>query len=108
MLIIDKGRKLVEGEVKDLFDPAETMIELRTGDDEDAWQKLQQSVFRNNLQHKSRGYIAMKLVRDRVPELISALVAMNVGVTGLNTRHSLEDYFLSLTSGQQHVEVVKN
>jgi len=30
MLIIDKGRKVVEGRMADLFDPAETMVELET------------------------------------------------------------------------------
>ena len=30
MIIIDKGKKVVEGKVNDLFDPAETIIELKT------------------------------------------------------------------------------
>jgi len=43
MLIIDKGKKIVEGKVNDLFDPAETLVELKTTDDIAAWQKLQAS-----------------------------------------------------------------
>ena len=40
MLIIDKGKKVVEGKVNELFDPAETIVELKTTDIDAAWEKL--------------------------------------------------------------------
>src|SRR4030095_12561281 len=36
MIIIDKGKKIVEGKVNELFDPAETLVELVTTNDKEA------------------------------------------------------------------------
>jgi hypothetical protein len=35
-------------------------------------------------------------------------VAMNISVLLLQQRHSLEDYFLQITSGNQHVPTFSN
>src|SRR5438046_7565177 len=43
MLIIDKGKKVVEGKMTDLFDPAETMVELETNNSEEVYSKLKQT-----------------------------------------------------------------
>ncbi len=43
MLIIDNGKKVVEGKVNELFDPAETIVELKTTDDATAYEKLYKS-----------------------------------------------------------------
>ncbi len=47
MIIIDKGKKVVEGKVNELFDPAETIVELKTTDDAGTFEKLQQSSLKN-------------------------------------------------------------
>lgn len=107
MLIIDQGKKKVEGKVKDLFDPSGTMVELQTTDDEAAWQQLQQSPLREKLQEKRNHGILLKLHRDELPAVMRGLVQMGIGVVSFHARHSLEDYFLSLT-GQPHVEAFKN
>jgi hypothetical protein len=33
---------------------------------------------------------------------------MDINVLSFSSRHSLEDYFLSLTTGQSHVDALKN
>ena len=43
MLIIDKGKKVVEGKVNEFFDPSGTMVELKTTDDETAYEKMKNS-----------------------------------------------------------------
>lgn len=108
MLIIDKGKKLVEGKVSELFDPGETMVELKTTDDAAALQKIAQTTFSSSLQHKKNDKLLFKLHRNQVPLLMKELLQLNIELVSFNTKHSLEDYFLSLTSGQQHVEAFKN
>src|SRR5678816_4525869 len=41
MLIIDKGKKIVEGKMTDLFAPSETIVELKTNDVARAYEKIQ-------------------------------------------------------------------
>ena len=108
MLIIDKGKKVVEGKVNDLFDPAETVVELKTTDDRTAREKLQRSGFQKYLLDKKEDAILLKIHRQQVPRLITELAGMNVGILSVYSKHSLEDYFLSLISGQSHVETFKN
>jgi len=108
MLIIDRGKKLVEGKVNELFDPSETLVEVKTTDDAAIWDKLSTSSWKDDLQPRRSDRIVLKLYRSRVPEFMKALVEMDAGILSLNTRHSLEDYFLSLTSGQQHVDAFKD
>lgn len=108
MLIIDKGKKLVEGNVNELFDPAETMIELKTLDDKIAYEKINQSVIKNFLHGQRSDCLLLKLHRDQISLVLKELVQLDINVVSLHARHSLEDYFLSLTAGNQHVEAIKN
>jgi ABC-type multidrug transport system ATPase subunit len=107
MLIIDKGKKIVEGKVSELFDPAETIVELKTNDIDNAWEKLQSSVFKKNTVEKKAGLIQLKLNRNDLPSVVKELVQMDIEVISFYSKNSLEDYFLSLTSGHQHVETFK-
>ena len=100
VLIIDKGRKLVEGSAAELFDPAQTLIELETLDNESAFHKLEQSKWQQALQIRRSSTILIKLHRDHIPDLHRDLVALDIPVLSLQPRHSLEDYFLQVTSGQ--------
>lgn len=105
MLIIDKGKKLVEGEVNKLFDPALTLVELNTTDDPGTREKIMRSPIREFLQDNQTEGLYLKLHREQVPGIVRMLVEMDVNVISLHSRHSLEDYFLSLTSGKEHVQL---
>ena len=108
MLIIDKGRKVVEGRMADLFDPAETMVELETNNAAEVFEKLRQTDLREYVVSKRGDYILFKLHRNKVPLIIKKLVQMNIDIVSLYSRHSLENYFLSLTTENQHVEAFKD
>lgn len=107
MIIIDKGKKVVEGKVNELFDPAETVVELKTMNDDSTFEKLQQSRLQKYVQGKRNDCILLKLHRDMIPGIVKELVQLDVPVVSFHSKHSLEDYFLSLT-GHPHAEVVKN
>jgi ABC-type multidrug transport system ATPase subunit len=108
VLIIDKGRKIVEGSAADLFDPAQTLVELTTTDPSFAWNSLQQSQWSNVLKEQRGAQIVLQLHRNDIPELHKALVQMQIGVISLQPKHSLEDYFLQVTAGKQHVDAFSN
>jgi ABC-type multidrug transport system ATPase subunit len=108
LLIIDKGKKIIEGTASELFDPSQTVIELTTLDDENALKVLRQSNWASYLQATNNGSIVLKMNRLQVPEFNQSLVSMQVPVLSLQPRHSLEDYFLQVTTGKQHVETFSN
>ena len=108
MLIIDKGRKVVEGEVSTLFDPAGTIVELDTVDPGFTGEVLARSKWQPFLQERQAGKFLLKMDRNLIPELTRDLVEQGVQVLALRPRHSLEDYFLSLTTANQHVDAFTN
>ena len=101
-LIIDKGKKVAEGKVRDLLNPSDTIVLLETGNDEEARMYLQESQWSTSLQ-KGKS-ITLKMHRNDVPALNHDLVQQGISVYSLRAKHSLEDYFLSLTTTNQHVD----
>ena len=108
MLIIDKGKKMAEGKVSQLFDPENTVVELETMNNTATLEKLQLSDWNKYIVPGKRDKILFRLHRQQIPALTKALVMMDVQVVSLHSQHSLEDYFIALTSGIHHVEAFKN
>jgi len=108
MLIIDKGRKLVEGKVSDLFDPSEMLVELNTTDNVAALEKINASPLRSLLSRRRDQALYLKLHRDAIPGVMKQLVQMDIGLLSFHSKHSLEDYFLSLTTGHSYADTPAN
>jgi ABC-type multidrug transport system ATPase subunit len=107
MIIIHKGQKIVEGQVAELLDPAKTMVQIATGNDAEALQWLAGSRWASQLVSATSG-IKVQMPKDEVAALTAALVGANIPVLAIQPRHSLEDYFLSLTNPPQHVAATTN
>ena len=108
ILIIDKGHKLVEGTAAELFDTSQTIVQLNTTDNQLAAEKLAASSWKNNLKTLRDGHILIQLDQEAIPMLNQFLVEQQIGVLLLQPRHSLEDYFLQITAGKQHVGTFTN
>ncbi len=108
VLIIDKGKKIIEGNATELFDPSQTIVELETFDNVFALQQLQLSAWAAHLQPQRDSAILIKLDRQLISQFHRDLVQMDIQVLSLQLRHSLEDYFLQVTSGNQHVDTYSN
>jgi ABC-type multidrug transport system ATPase subunit len=108
MLIIDKGKKLVEGKVNDLFDPADTIVELQTADDTTSLEQLKQAGFDKLVKGRRNDCILLQMHRNEIPGVMKQLMQLGLPVISFHSKHSLEDYFLSLTTGYPNVEAVTN
>ena len=106
MIIIHKGKKMVEGSVAELLDPAHTLIRVEAQNTTEAKLKLQATKWRDFIQPGSQLQLMMN--RDDVPQLINDLVSLQVPVLSVHSSHSLENYFLSLTTEPGHAESFAN
>jgi ABC-type multidrug transport system ATPase subunit len=101
MIIINKGKKIVEGVVKELLDPSKTVVAIETTNNAYAFDVINQSntsLAQNaKLSLSSDNKLHIVMDRNGIPDLIKYLIENQVGVIGVNPRHSLEEYFLSLT-----------
>ncbi|MBS1916166.1 MAG: ABC transporter ATP-binding protein [Bacteroidetes bacterium] len=108
MLIIDNGKKIIEGNVSDLFDPSNMIVELRTMNTSHTLNVIHASSWKNNLEKQQQDVFFFKMDKKEIPVFTNQLVQNGVEVLSVQPRHSLEDYFLSLTSANQHVETFTN
>jgi ABC-type multidrug transport system ATPase subunit len=102
MLIIDKGKKVAEGAVEELLNPAHTLVQVETTDNAAALGKLHQSQWSQFIKTDSND-IVLKMHKKDIPGLNRFMVQAGIDVLNLDAKHSLENYFLSLTSQNQHV-----
>ena len=107
MIIIHKGEKIVEGNVAELLDPAHTIVDINTTDNLSAASALRQSSWTPQIVGIT-DQVRMRMNRNDIPALVSFLHEKNISLLALQPRHSLEDYFLSLTNHEAHAEPFTN
>ena len=107
MIIINKGKKIIEGKVADLLDPAKTLVDVSTTNDAAAISLMQNTKW-GSLLTLTNNNIKIQMNRNDVPGLVTSLTEKNIDILSIHPRHSLEDYFLSLTNNDTHVEPFAN
>jgi len=99
MIIIHRGKKMVEGKTEDLLAPADTLVEVWLEEDGGATAAVRESAWGAHLEGDADdGKLRFRMHPDRVPELTSWLVQRGARVRQIRSTNSLEALFLSLTS----------
>ena len=97
MLIMHKGKKVVEGTIQDLLHPDDALVEVNLLPDDDLQSAVGSSPWQPFIKEISAEKLLLQMNPDRAPALNAWLVAGGFRVLQLQSRHSLEAYFLSLT-----------
>lgn len=108
MLIIDKGKKIMEGTVAELVDPANTIVHLEVTNPQEVLSWLQQSRWSANVYEQDKQVILLRMNKTQVPALTTDLVNAGANIMSLQPQNSLESYFLSLTTENRHVDTFTN
>lgn len=103
MLIIHKGKKVIEGFVKQLLDPSQTVVKIETANNDQAYEILMLTQWSESLQ-RNENEIQLKLNKTEIPSLIHLLTENEIGIYQVRPLHSLEDYFLNLTKNANHAD----
>jgi ABC-type multidrug transport system ATPase subunit len=98
MLIISKGKKVAEGTKEELLNPLKTQVELITDNKETSVRLIKETKWSSYLRDNSNGNILLEMDKALIPDLNRALVEKGINVLSLKPKHSLEDFFLSLTA----------
>jgi ABC-type branched-subunit amino acid transport system ATPase component len=96
MIIIHKGEKIVEGDVQELLDPSKNIVQIETTNNEATMNILLASTFADAV-IQNQLHLQLQINKIRIPALISYLSDKNVEIISIQSKHSLEDYFLNLT-----------
>lgn len=108
MLIIDKGKKIIEGTVAELFDPAHTLVHIEVTNAQQAMACLHASQWSHCIKEQHNNVIVLQINKEQVPDVTAALVQAGAGIMAVQPQNSLESYFLSLTTENRHVDAFTN
>lgn len=108
MLILDKGRAVKEGSVKQLFDPANMHVQFFLEGTESILSLIHRSPWKDRVLNRDGNSISFRLAQQEIAELTRFLAMHGAAISGIEPKHSLEDYFLSLTTANQHVDPFAN
>jgi len=97
MLIISSGKKVVEGRCEDLLNPDKVQVEIQTDDKEKTIGIIRETKWGNSLIPVTNGMVLLEMKKAQIPELNRWLTEKGVNIFSLRPKHSLEDFFLSLT-----------
>jgi ABC-type multidrug transport system ATPase subunit len=98
LLIISKGKKVIEGQLDKLLNQDFAPIELKTSDNESTYNLISQGSWHQYFDSKVSDSLIFNLPKNSASEFNRMLVANNIDVQSLRPKHSLEDYFLEQTS----------
>ena len=107
MIIIHHGKKVVEGEVKELLDPSKTILKIETGDNQKTFELLSTSKWTKGLVI-IQNQIQLEVIKTEIPELVRYLTENETAIYLIQNLHSLEDYFLKLTNTTEDVHAFTN
>lgn len=98
LLIIHKGKKVVEGKMQELLNPESAKMEVETASGRDLAQRLGETTWGTKIISINGNKLVLQLRREEVPVFITSIASMGISIHSVHKKHSLEDYFLSLTT----------
>ena len=97
MIIINKGKTVVEGYVQDLLNSAELKVTFEVDDLDSAKQLISQSRWDDKLESTTNKKLIFNLSSDEIAALNKYFVDNDISVSAVIPTRSLEEYFLKIT-----------
>ncbi len=96
MVIINKGKQVVQGEVKELLSSQDLILSVEVEDGKVALQKLN-GYKKEKFSSLENNTLKFSLSKNEIPELVDELSKTGIKIYGITYRRALEEYFLKLT-----------
>jgi ABC-2 type transport system ATP-binding protein len=97
MIILNKGKKVVEGSVAELLNRDELKVTVETENPADAERFIKESKWSEKLNSSANNNMVFTLRQNEISELNKYLVGKGINVSALIPTRSLEGYFLEIT-----------
>ncbi len=98
LLIINKGKKVIEGNINILLRPEMAQIELMVNQTEEALAKILTTEWQRFFKKRMGNALIFEMQKAQVGDFNVMLVHHKIDVCSLRPKHSLEDYFLEQTT----------
>lgn len=97
MVIINKGKSVVEGNVSELLTGSRMKVSYVTDDNEQTLALLSNSEFKDNINGIEKEKLTLLMEHENIPKLNDFLSKEGVKVYSIEPIRSLEEYFITMT-----------
>ncbi|MCB9222339.1 MAG: ABC transporter ATP-binding protein [Candidatus Kapaibacterium sp.] len=97
MVIINKGKSVVEGDVSELLTGSRMKVSYVTDDNEQTLALLSNSEFKDNINGIEKEKLTLLMEHENIPRLNDFLSKEGVKVYSIEPIRSLEEYFITMT-----------
>lgn len=105
MLIINKGKKQVEGLVDELLNEQKLQVAFEVDDVEKCIEIISTTEWQKKLKDKQNEKVIFELERESIANLNKYLIENNIKVSAIIPKRSLEEFFLKITMEGGNVQV---
>ena len=101
MVIINKGKSIIEGEVSELLNSSQMMVRF-SSDDPEKFCSILTKEFSDIADLKvTDSEIEFEINRENIPEINSLMVGQNINISGIEQKRKLEDYFIKMIQNEK-------
>lgn len=97
MVIINRGKAVVEGAVQDLLNAGRLKVTIETSEVQRALELIRATPLHSQIQSSTDGAIIMMMEREEISGLVAHLADARIPLSAVSPVRSLEEYFISLT-----------
>ncbi|MCX6140410.1 MAG: ABC transporter ATP-binding protein [Candidatus Kapabacteria bacterium] len=97
MVIINRGKAVVEGAVQDLLNAGRLKVTIETSEVPRALELIRATPLASHIQSSTDGAIIMMMEREEIAGLVAHLADARIPLSAVSPVRSLEEYFISLT-----------
>ena len=101
MIIIDKGKALVEGNVQELVNSQDRQVAFVLADTSAVMAVLNETVWASKIIKSNPDRIYFKINKEEIPELNKLMVEHKMEVFAIEPVRSLEEFFLQITEDEK-------
>jgi ABC-type multidrug transport system ATPase subunit len=101
MIIIDKGKALVEGNVQDLVNSQDRQVAFVLADTAAGLTLLNETAWASRVIKSNQERIYFKINKEEIPELNAFLVENKMQIFAVEPVRSLEEFFLQITENEK-------
>ena len=96
LVIINKGKTLIQGHVKDLLNAQELIVSIKVDDVNRAKYVLEKENFLKLLESEQGLHLQLHLPEEMIPIITKLFCDNNIQIFSIEAKRKLEDYFLKL------------
>lgn len=105
LLIMNKGKLVVEGDLTELLNDSDRVVEIRLDRPEDALGFLKSNHPQFPWPDLSGGILKMRITLEEIPDIVVLLTAAGFRIYAVESRRQLEDLFLRLTESAERMRI---